>query len=45
MVSNDRLNENSDNNNSNNDKGSVVFIFQVLAWVVGIGPFFGDYTG
>ena len=41
MEADDKLNE----NNKNNDKASVVFIFQVIAWIVAIGPIFGDYTG
>ncbi len=43
MELNDKLNENNDSNN--NGKANIVFIFQVLAWVVAIAPFFGDYTG
>jgi len=43
MESNDKLNENS--NSKDKDKANIVFIFQVIAWVVAIGPFLGDYTG
>ena len=41
MESNDKFNE----NNSKDEKGGIVFVLQIIAWMVVVGTVLGEYTG